>query len=189
MVRTRWMVLGLVAVMVLGSATWAGEKEKPEDKQKARKKFKLPEAVAAAIKKEFPKARIEDVEKERESGLLLYEVELEQGEDEIEVEVSSGGVIISIEMEIQVKDLPKVVAEAIRKEADGGEIEEVEKEETRAVIKKNKEGQPVLAKLPKPRIVFEAELEKGDAEAEVGVAADGKVIKPAKWKQDDDDDD
>ena len=197
MLRTRRMVFSLVAVVVLGltaSATWAGEQGKPEGKGKAKAKIKLPEAAAAAIKAAFPKAKIEKVEADSEGGLPMYEVELKQGKDEMEVEVSPDGVIVEIETEVQMKDLPKAAAAAIKKAAEGAEIKEIEKIEIRAEVKKDDQGKPTLVKLPKAKIVFEAELEKGDMRAEVEVAADGKVIEPANWKKkgkdkDDDDDD
>ncbi len=69
---------------------------------------------------------------------------------------------------------PKPVAAAITKAADGSAIDEIEREEPRAVIRDGK-----FVKLAKPVITYEAEFHKAGKEIEVKFTPDGKPIKHA----------
>jgi hypothetical protein len=190
MIRTRWLLVG-VAVMVLallGAATLSAD----EGCRKEKAKVELPEAAAKAIKAAFPDATIDEVEIDNEDGMKLFEVELKQGKAEIEVSVAPDGTIVEIETEVALKDVPAAAAAVISKAAEGAQIKEIAKEETRAEVKKDANGVTTLVKLEKPKIAFEAELVKGDHKGEIEVAADGTVVEPLKWKakgQDDDDND
>lgn len=147
----------------------------------AKKHPILPAAVVDSLEAAFPKATIGEVELEKEGGLYLYEVELTQNGQETEVTVSPEGVIVEVEAELAMKDLPKAVADAITKAAGGAKIEEIEREEIRAVVRDGK-----LVKLEKPTITYEAEFRKGDKEIEIHLAPDGKILK-AETEEDDDD--
>lgn len=163
MVRGKWIILSLAvlaALALVGTYGWA--------KDGAKAKVELPDAVAAAVANAFPGAKIEEVKVEEENGAKVFEIELElkQGEQEveIEIEVTASGTIIEVETEIQMTDVPKVAADAIMAAAEGGKVEEVKK-----VVKLDK-------------VTYEAEIEKGDMEGEIEVAADGTVVEPLKLK-------
>ena len=141
-------------------------------------------AVINAVKAEFPQAAVGEMEKETEGGVVVYEVELVQDGKEIEVTVTSGGVIMEVEREIAQAELPPAVAAAIAKAAGGAKIEEIEREEIRAVVRDGK-----VVKLDKPKIVYEAEFRKAGREVEVEVAADGTILKTESEDDDDNDDD
>jgi len=200
MVRTRWMWLAvgvLMGLAVLASDACAAEGT-CGGTEKAKQKVELPAAAAEAVKAAFPKAKIEKVKTEDEDGIMVYEVELEEGKTETEVTVSADGLLLEIETEVEMKDVPKAAADVIAKAADGATIKEIEKEEIRAEVKKEN-GTPRIVKLEKAKVVFSAELVKGDQKGEIEVAADGKVVEELKWKakgadkpdddEDDDDDD
>jgi uncharacterized membrane protein YkoI len=176
MVRGKWIILSLAvlaALALVGTYGWA--------KDGAKAKVELPDAVAAAVAEAFPGAKIEKVKVEDEDGVKVFEVELElkQGEQEIEIEieVTASGTIIEVETEIQMTDVPAAAAKAITDAADGGKVEEVKKVEARAEIKEK-----TVVKLNAVKITYEAEIEKGDQEGEIEVAADGTVVEPLKWK-------
>jgi len=177
MLHARWMLAGavlLLAIMVLApQAVYA--------KEEAAAKVELPDAVVAAVNAAFPNAKIEKVKLEDENGVKVYEVELEQGETEIEIEIAPDGTIIEIETEIKMADVPEAAAKAIQAAAEGAKIEEVKKVEKRAEIKKVESGTAIVA-LATPIITYEAELETGDQEGEIEVAADGAVVEALKWK-------
>jgi uncharacterized membrane protein YkoI len=180
----------VAAILFLGVAGCKTENEGAEGKAEAKKeakeeaKVELPAAAAAAIKAAFPDAEIEEVEVEEENGLTLYEVELEQGDVEMEVEVDADGTLAEIETEIALKDVPEAVLQAIQAADADAKIEEIEKVEIRAEIKTSQLAPAAqLVKLAEPRIVYEAELKKGDKEGEITVAADGKVVEPLKWEE------
>ena len=141
----------------------------------------LPPAAADAVKAAFPQARIGEVELDKEDGLNLYEVELRGNGQETEVAVSPDGVIVEVESEVSMKDLPKAVADAIAKAAAGAKIEKIEREETRAVVRAGK-----LVKLDQPEVTYEAEFRKDGKEIEIEVAPDGTIL---KTEDEDDDED
>jgi len=192
MMRRYGVLMGcmVAAILFLGVAGCTGENEGAEGKAKGKEeaKVELPPAAADAVKAAFPKAKIEEVKVEQEDGLTLYEVELEQVEaetkTEMEVEVAPDGTLVEIETEIAQKDAPPAVVEAFRAAAPDAKIEEVKKKEIRAEIKKVEADWPArLVKLAEPKVLYEAELEKGDKEGEITVAADGKVVEPLKWEE------
>ena len=74
---------------------------------------KLPKAVVAAVKEKFPEAEMKSAETEKKDGKTVYEVNIKVKGQTIEVTVTPEGKIVSIEKTIEVKDLPKVVSEAI----------------------------------------------------------------------------
>ena len=182
MCARNWAVTGIVVLgLILAVALPAGAEDKPQDNDK---KVELPKAAADAITAAFPGATIEKVKLEDEDGVKLYEVELKVKDAEIEVSVSADGIIAEVETEITVEALPKVVADALAKAAEGGKIEEVTKEEQRAAVKDGK-----LVKLDTPTIKYCAEVVKGDKKMKVEIAADGKVLEGEKKDADDADDD
>ena len=144
----------------------------------------LSSAAVESIKAAFPNATIGEVEAEKEDGLDLLEVELTLDGKEIEVTVSPDGVIVEVETEVAMKDLPKAVADAIAKAAAGAKVEEIEREETRAVVRDGK-----LVKLDQPKITYEAEFLKDGKEVEVEVAADGTILSTETEDEGEDDDD
>ena len=144
----------------------------------------LPSKVANAIKEAFPRAVIVEAEKERENGIDLYEVALIQDGRDMEVEVSAEGVVIEIETEVAMKDVPSPVAKTIIEISKGARVKEVEKVELRAVVKSGK-----LVKLREPTTFFEVEVVKGDKQAEIKVSPDGTMLEPVTWEDEDDDED
>jgi hypothetical protein len=76
---------------------------------------KVPKAVLEAAKKRFPKAEVVGASKETEKDKTVYEVELKEAGKTIDVTLTPEGVITTIEQQIDAKDLPKAVAEALDK--------------------------------------------------------------------------
>jgi len=168
-----WALMGIVVLgLIFAVALPAWAEDKPQDTDK---KVELTKAAANAINAAFPGATIEKVKLEDEDGVKVFEAELKVKDAEIEVTVSQDGVIVEVETEITVEALPKVVADALAKAADGGKIEEVTKEEERATVKDGK-----LVKLDTPTIKYSAEIVKGDKKMKVEIAADGKVLECEK---------
>jgi uncharacterized membrane protein YkoI len=177
-----WALTGIAVLgLIFAVALPALAEDKPRDTDK---KVELPKAAADAINAAFAGATIGEVKLEDEDGVKLYEVELKVKDAEIEVSVSADGIIAEVETEITVEALPKVVADALAKAAEGGKIEEVTKEEQRAAVKDGK-----LVKLDTPTIKYCAEVVKGDKKMKVEIAADGKVLEGEKKDADDADDD
>jgi uncharacterized membrane protein YkoI len=176
MVRGKWLILGVAVVAALALTmpfVWAKE----EGKEGAKSKVELPEAVAKAVAEAFPGAKIEEAKAEDENGVQVFEIELKMDKQEIEIEVAASGMIIEVETEIQMKDVPEAAAKAIMAAAEGGKVDEVKKVEARAEIKDKN-----IVPLNALKITYEAEIEKGDMEGEIEVAADGTIVEPLKMK-------
>jgi hypothetical protein len=137
------------------------------------KKVVLPDPVKALVESNYPQAKIEKVQLEKE-GLTLYEIELKQDGLEYELTVAPDGTIVEEESQIKVEDLPEAVKTALA----GAKVEEAQRETTYWVV--------TLKKLEKPEVVYEVEIERDGKELEVEIASDGTTL---KQEFDDDDDD
>jgi hypothetical protein len=170
--------LASVAALVLALAApsiWAGQKAQETAK---KEEVKLPPAVAQAVRANCPGAVIDKMIVEKEAGISLYDIEFKAGRGEIEV--AEDGTVMDVATIVTLKDIPKLAAEAIQKAAAGATIQQVEKSEVRAEIKKEGE-KGTIAKLVPPKYVYEAELAKDGKKGEVQVAPDGKIVEGPKW--------
>lgn len=130
----------------------------------------LPAAAAEALKKAFPDATFEKIEREREGMARLHEVKLRQPGREIEVKLAPDGTVVEVETKVDVEDLPEAAAEVVRAFARFAIMLKLEKKEVFA--------RTAPVRLPKPGIVYEAEIRKSFwREQEIQVAPDGKVVK------------
>jgi uncharacterized membrane protein YkoI len=106
-VRRFSFVLWTLALLGLFGLTTArsGEEKFPLDK--------LPKAVVDALKARFPGAELKGVEKEKDGDKIFYDVTLKHKGGNFEVSVTPEGEITTIERQIDAKDLPKKVTEAL----------------------------------------------------------------------------
>ena len=126
---------------------------------------KLPKAVVEAVKKRFPKAEMKSAEKETEDGKTVYEVAIKDKEQSIEVTLTGEGTIIEIENQIDAKNLPKAVSEALEKKYPKATYKMIEE------VIKVKDGKENLE-------YYEVLLETADKKKlEVSVTAEGKISK------------
>ncbi|QEL15027.1 PepSY-like domain-containing protein [Limnoglobus roseus] len=86
---------------------------------------KLPQAIAAAVREHFPKAKFDSVSTYTEAKVLHYEVFFKHNNADYEVTVTEKGKVIEIAHGIEFKDLPKAVAAAVTKRFPKGKIGEV----------------------------------------------------------------
>ncbi len=93
---------------------------------------KLPKEVKEAIKKKYPDGEIVGAEKEKEDNKEVYELKVKLKKETIEVTLTPEGKILSSERSIEVKDVPKVVMDAIEKKypkATAKSAEEITKDD------------------------------------------------------------
>ncbi len=95
----------VVVVAGLVRAGDEGEEKVPLDK--------LPKAVSEAVMKKFPKAKMISASKEKEKDKIVYEVQIKNEGYSMDVTVSAEGKILLVEKEIPVKELPKVITDAV----------------------------------------------------------------------------
>ena len=137
---------------------------------------KLPEAVTATLQSLFPDGKIEEVEKDFE-GIMLYEIEVEQGGEESELSIAPDGTIVEEEQEIDIDALPEAIQQAIA----GADVEEAVMETEYYVVK--------LVKLDVPKVSYEVEMKRDGKEMEIEFAPDGTVLEKELMEDDDEDDD
>ena len=123
----------------------------------------------------FPNLVPDEVEREIEKGVTVYEIEGLDGDDEVSVEISESGEILELESELgfsTVPGLPETVQAALSQSAAGGLILE---------YKKKSSGDHQVYQ-------FEGLLD--EKELELAIASDGTVLSvDFEAKEDDDDHD
>jgi Putative beta-lactamase-inhibitor-like, PepSY-like len=117
MVRVASTVLCL-GFLLTASAAWADEGKIDLDK--------LPKAVVDAVKAKYPDAKMVGAEKETTGDKTVYEVVVKNKGQDIEIVLTPEGKIVEEEKELPVKDLPRVVAQAIEKKYSKGTIKSIE---------------------------------------------------------------
>jgi hypothetical protein len=100
--------LGLAAVVALTTfRADDGEEKVPIDN--------LPKAVTEALKAKYPKWELVEAVKVTEDSEVTYEVTIKNKKQELDVTLTPEGKIVQVEKEIEVKDVPKVVMNAVKK--------------------------------------------------------------------------
>jgi len=138
------------------------------------KKPKLPAPVAEAVKSECPNCTIAKSTREKENGIVVYDLEFRNGQGEMDV--AADGTIIERETAVPTSRIPAPALEAILNA--GGSLLQVEADEVRAEIKDGS-----VVKLDPPKIRYEADLVTGNKTAELVVTPEGQVIEGPKWKR------
>jgi len=110
----------LVVVLgwTVGAAALDGETKVPLDK--------VPKAVMDAVKSKFPEAKLIGASTEKENDKVVYELSLSYKGHHHDVTLSTDGKILGIERQIPIKDLPKVVAEAVTAKYPKGKLTKAE---------------------------------------------------------------
>ena len=145
-----------VPLALVVSAAWAAEEKIDPDK--------LPAKVLETLKGKFPGAKITSALKEVEDGVVIYDVEMTREGRKHEMDCKEDGTILNFENQIQVKDLPKAVVDAVRAKHPDATIKEAM--ETMVI----KDGKDVVEE-------YEVLLETADKkEVELAVSPDGKKI-------------
>ena len=111
---------------------------------------KLPAKAANAIKTNFPKAKVTGIGRERENGVMYYEVNLKENGKRFEVEVTPDGAIGEIEAKLGLKDLPKDVREIVAKATKGARRIRIEMHERRGRARNG-----TFVPLPQPTVRYE----------------------------------
>lgn len=87
---------------------------------------KLPKAITEALKAKFPKAEMKEAEKATADKKTTYEVRLMQNEMTIDVNLNEDGTITAYEKAIALKDLPKVITDAVAEKFPKGKAKSAE---------------------------------------------------------------
>ncbi len=185
-----WLFMGFIILLVLGLTVSTGctkkegkeeaEKLEVEEPKAATPEMELPAAVMDAINTHVPDAEIDKVEVAEEAGITFYDIEFKANRGEIEV--TEDGTIIDIVTIITMEELPEAAAQAIKDAIEDATILRLEKSEIFSEIDTEGETGTVI-KLDTHRFMYEAEVEKDGRTGEITVDADGNIIEPLKWDQ------
>ena len=201
MKRKHWKLAGMVVFVgaIVCVLTFAGKKENrmeaslPEGEEEVTMD-QVSAAVQTTIQTEAQGGNIEEIERETENGKTVYEAEVILNGQEVDIMIASDGTLLGKEVEdadddddddegdddddddddeeeVTLDEVPAAVKDTILANAQGGTIEEIERE--------TEDGQ----------VVYEAEVEINGKEYEIEVAADGTLLEIEEDDDDDDDDD
>jgi uncharacterized membrane protein YkoI len=93
------LALALVAVMALCSCAPMGDEGIEHESEEEITLDECPAPVKATILKEAKGGKIEEIEKEVENGVTLYEAEIEVDGKEIEIKVAPDGKLLEKEVD------------------------------------------------------------------------------------------
>ena len=148
------------------------DEEDEDDNEQSLTFEELPENIADIVLALFPNIVPDEVEREEEDGVVVYEIEGLNGEDEVSVEIAESGEVLELESELglsAVPGLPEAVQEALSTTAAGAVIQEFKS--------KSRDGNQIYK--------FEGIL--NDQELELSIAADGVVLSVESEARDNED--
>lgn len=108
--------LSIIAALLLGVG-YVNAQEKKE------KEIAVPATTKAALLKQFPNAK--DLEWEKKGD--VFEAEFELNKEEAHALIDASGKIIKSEVEMDVVQLPKAIADYVTKNLDGKRVKEASK--------------------------------------------------------------
>jgi hypothetical protein len=181
----RWLlvataVCGLAVLPMVASAQVTAKKTTKAKSAKAEStasETKLPEAVRKTFDDKFPNAKIESAVAEKEGGGTVWDIEFRVGKQHKETDIAEDGTMLEFSEQVTQKSVPKAAMSAIKKAAEGGKINHVEKVTLTHEVKGDK-----TVKLDKPMTQYEANVTKGEQSSDIIVDADGKMIEAPKWE-------
>jgi len=163
------LMLGAGALLLVGTPR---AESLPRDTQ-------LPDPVAATFKANFPRAQIERIDVTEENGVMVYDIEFQDGKMERETDIAEDGTMMEFTDVIPLKAIPAAPLKAIRKAAQGAKLGRLERIE---VSYETRDGKVV--KLPEAVTRFAAEMSRKGQHAEVIVGVDGAVVEAPVWVDD-----
>ena len=155
--KRKWVGLIVGGCGILGSLTlaaWANGKEHEQDEEKLTME-QLPPRVKEAVQKLVGTDPIEEIEKEREHGIVVYEVEWTVNGKGREAEFTADGDLLELEEEVNADEVPAAVKQAAAKAL----------------------GKTLAVKFERKTIIlYEAEAKVDGKEREVLVFPTGKLV-------------
>jgi hypothetical protein len=167
------MSVRCICIAVLIASVLVGSQA--QEKEKKYSKKDLPAAVAASFQKEYPKASIKAVSKEKEKGVSYWEIESVDGKTKRDLLYSDDGKKVETEETVEMSQLPAAVRTTLKGEYPNGKVSKAEKVMKGEMTK------------------YEFHLKDGSKTHEVVIDPDGKLIKGGKeakeGKDEDEDED
>jgi hypothetical protein len=89
---------------------------------------KVPKQVIAAVNTKFPKGKVENATKETVDGKTVYEIGVTSEKQNLHALVSAEGKLLEIHREIEAKELPDKIAQAVKAKYPKAKWEGVERQ-------------------------------------------------------------
>ncbi len=167
----------LLTFLLVPAPVYADDKDKPKSWPRGSEK------AVAAVLKEFPKAELDEVAEPKGFGgsggkgtPMFWSVRFHVGEKKQELSVLPEGAIIRLPVPVEVKDLPRAVADGVAKAAPGAKVQSAEKNEMRATMK--------YVALDKPQVrQYTIDVVKDEKRSRVTLNADGSNAKVTEIKE------
>ena len=160
-------IMGRQGLLVVAGLVLIAAAAQGDDKAEKVPLDKVPKAVMDAIKGRFPGADISSVEKEKENGKIVYDVELKHQGRKYEMDIQEDGTIVEIEKEVPAKDVPAIT-------------KAVEAKYPKATIQEIMEVNKVKGKQETPDHYEVTLVTAAKKKLEVVVSLDGKSVKAEK---------
>ncbi len=132
----------------------------------------VPQAVRIIIERETKGFEIDDIEREKDDGKIVYEVDAENDSGEIKLKIAADGTLLELEQEMVPENLPEAVRNAVKKSFGDVYFDDIEKRYRKGSI-----------------IVYRIEAETDELKIDLKIAEDGRIIDKDVDRRDDDDDD
>ena len=162
--RNSIVIMGLVVVVavIMSSCVTMFAETKVQDNLNLDK---IPPVVMDGLKAKFPRAEIRKWSKEKEGGIVIYDIEFEQWGRNFEADIKEDGSIHNWERAISYKELPQMIKDAVYMEYPDAVIIETMR------VNEVKSGKDILEG-------YEITLKTADRkEIEIMVVPDGPVGK------------
>jgi len=156
--KTRNMITGLAALAAL--TVWTGCASSGGEKEQAISMDKVPTVVKTTLATYASDSEVKGAEKGDQDGKPVYEFDIQKGTRKYEVAISPEGKFLGTEEDVDFKSMPEAVQKTLNDQAKGGKVSGCEK----AVDANNK-------------VTYEADIVTAGKKSEIGVDADGKVVK------------
>ncbi len=183
------MLVGLSLLAIVTAVTVVHADDENETKLKVSE---CPKAVRKTLRKEVAQGKIVDVDVRQINGVAIYESEVWYDDLEYDLLIRGDGTLLAkhleedgtdddsddgdddeVETTVKMADLSKAVRKTLKREARGGEIEEIKKE--------TEDG----------KVVFEADVEyeseSGELKYEIEIAEDGRLLSKVLEEEENDD--
>ena len=166
-------VLGLGLAGFSVSKAAAAGKEKPSPEVEAK--------ITETLKAAFPEVVIKSMAKETEDGLTFFAVDMTSKGEKIDADVTQDGTLVGTEQAVDIKNIPKPAAKALKKATKGMKVIAYEIAKTYAEADKNDKSGTKAVKLAEPTIAYDADVEKDGQTGEFAAGADGTILESPKW--------
>ncbi len=130
----------------------------------------VPQAVRASIEHETKGFEIDDIEREKDDGKIVYEVDAENETGQMKLKIAADGTLLEKDQEMDSDTLPRAVFDAVKKEFGDVYFGDIEKRYRRG------------------RTYYKIDAQTDRLEIELEIAEDGKILDKETDRKEDDDD-